>query len=165
MKQFLTRFINVFAVVFAIVIFNKYVVEETEGYEDKKESIEAYNSIVEERLKADIERQKELEGSSSGDASGNMGADSSSFDGVYEGTGEGYGGSVTVSVTISGGKISNIDIISAKDEDPEYFSMAVGLTDKIISGQTTDVDTVSGATFSSYGIIDAVNDALGNAGL
>ena len=34
------------------------------------------------------------------------------------------------------------------------------MIDKIIEGQTLDVDTVSGATFSSRGIISAVKNAL-----
>ena len=52
---------------------------------------------------------------------------------------------------------------SASGEDSAYLSQAEGVINSIISAQSTDVDTVSGATFSSTGIINAVNDALGKA--
>ncbi len=84
-------------------------------------------------------------------------------DGTYEGVGSGYGGDVIVSVTLEKDIIIAIDIIEAKGEDSAYFDAAVGLIDDIITTNSTDVDTVSGATFSSRGILDAVNDALSQA--
>lgn len=80
-------------------------------------------------------------------------------DGTFEGTGEGYKGDVTVSVTISEHKIKSVDIIKNSD-DKEYFSKAIALCDTIVEMQSADIDTVSGATYSSYGILDAVSDAL-----
>lgn len=84
------------------------------------------------------------------------------IDGVYEGEAEGFRGPVKVEITIKSGKIENIEVISYKDDD-KYFSKALGLIGNIISLQSTGVDTVSGATFSSKGIIGAVNDALSKA--
>ncbi|MPN24626.1 hypothetical protein SDC9_172027 [bioreactor metagenome] len=81
-------------------------------------------------------------------------------DGTYTGSGEGYSGVTKVSVTVEGGNITAIDVVSHADED-KFFSRALGVITKIISGQSIDVDTVSGATFSSNGIIEAVADALG----
>ena len=84
-------------------------------------------------------------------------------DGSYEGSGEGFGGSITLSVTIADGSITDIQVVSAKDEDETYFEQAVTLLEDIIDEQSADVDTVSGATFSSEGLIAAAEDALAKA--
>ena len=80
-------------------------------------------------------------------------------DGVYKGTGTGYAGDITVSVQIKDKQIVAIDILSTSD-DAAFFNRAKAVIDRIIEGQTLDVDTVSGATFSSNGIISAVKTAL-----
>lgn len=84
-------------------------------------------------------------------------------DGTYQGSGTGFGGTITVQVTISGGKIAAIDILSASGETGSYFASAKGVISKMISGQTPNVDAVSGATYSSNGIIRAVQNALSKA--
>ena len=84
-------------------------------------------------------------------------------DGTYQGSGTGFGGTITVQVTISGGKIAAIDILSASGETGSYFASAKGVISKMISGQTPNVDAVSGATYSSNGIIQAVQNALPKA--
>lgn len=84
-------------------------------------------------------------------------------DGTYQGSGTGFGGTITVQVTISGGKIAAIDILSASGENGSYFASAKGVISKMISGQTPNVDAVSGATYSSNGIIQAVQNALSKA--
>ena len=80
-------------------------------------------------------------------------------DGVYKGTGTGYAGDITVSVQIKDKQIAAIDILSSSD-DAAFFNRAKAVIDRIIESQTLDVDTVSGATFSSNGIISAVKNAL-----
>ena len=85
-------------------------------------------------------------------------------DGTYQGSGTGFGGTVTVQVTVSGGKITAIDIVDASGETPSYFSSAIGVIGKMLAGQTPNVDAVSGATYSSNGIIQAVQNALSKAG-
>ena len=84
-------------------------------------------------------------------------------DGVYDGTAEGFGGDITVQVSISNGDIASIEIISAEDETPSYLVEASVMIDRILGAQNLDVDTVSGATYSSVGIINAVADALSKA--
>lgn len=84
-------------------------------------------------------------------------------DGTYQGSGTGFGGTITAQVTISGGKIAAIDILSASGETGSYFASAKGVISKMISGQTPNVDAVSGATYSSNGIIQAVQNALSKA--
>ena len=81
-------------------------------------------------------------------------------DGTYTGSGTGFGGTVTVQVTVSGHKITAINILDASSETPAYFANAKGVINKILSGQTPNVDAVSGATYSSNGIIQAVQNAL-----
>ena len=85
-------------------------------------------------------------------------------DGTYQGSGTGFGGTITVQVTVSGGKIASIDILSASGETGSYFASAKGVISRMISGQTPNVDAVSGATYSSNGIIQAVQNALAKAG-
>lgn len=80
-------------------------------------------------------------------------------DGVYKGSATGFSGPVTVAVTIMDKKITSIDILSSTD-DEVFFNRAKGVIDRIISSQSLDVDVVSGATFSSNGIIGAVKNAL-----
>lgn len=83
-------------------------------------------------------------------------------DGTYYGTGKGFAGTMKVKVDISGGKIASISIVSTKDGDG-YVKSASSLLDTIVEKQSTNVDTVSGATFSSRGIIAAVRSALSQA--
>lgn len=84
-------------------------------------------------------------------------------DGTYTGSGKGFGGTISVKVTVKDGKISAIDVTSASGETASYFSKAKGIIPKMISGQTTNVDVASGATYSSNGIITAVRNALSKA--
>ena len=84
-------------------------------------------------------------------------------DGTYTGSAQGFGGAITVQVTLANDEITDIQVTSAPGEDSAYLSQGEGVISSIISAQSTDVDTVSGATFSSTGIINAVVDALGKA--
>ncbi len=82
-------------------------------------------------------------------------------DGVYSGSGTGFCGTTDVSVTVEGGKIADITINSYQD-DEQFFSRAQsGVISEILAAQDTNVATVSGATFSSNSIIEAVSNALG----
>ncbi|MDD5968569.1 MAG: FMN-binding protein [Anaerostipes sp.] len=84
-------------------------------------------------------------------------------DGTYTGTGQGFRGTIKVSVTIKNGKIAAIKVLS-KSDDAAYFGKAKsGVIAAILKGQTTNVDVISGATYSSNGIIQAVRNALKKA--
>lgn len=90
-------------------------------------------------------------------------ADGEYKNGKYTGTANGFKPGLTVEVTISGGKITNIDIVD-DNETPRYASMPMQvIPEEIIKSQSTNVDTVSGATRTSVGIINAVADALKQA--
>ncbi len=83
-------------------------------------------------------------------------------DGVYTGSGMGMNAEITVEVTILNGEIADISVVSSRDDAP-YYSDALAVIDDILSAQSIEVDTVSGATYSSGGILDAVEDALKGA--
>ena len=82
--------------------------------------------------------------------------------GIYTGTGEGYRGKVMVTVKVADGKITEL-VLDDYADDKSYMERAKNrIFQEMISRQNTDVDTVSGATYSSNGLIEAVNKALGN---
>lgn len=83
-------------------------------------------------------------------------------DGTYQGSAPGYRGTIRVSVTVSDGKIARVDILGYDDDDA-YFSSAVGVINQMIGQTSGNVDSVSGATYSSIGIMNAVNNALNKA--
>lgn len=83
--------------------------------------------------------------------------------GTFEGSGTGFGGTITVQVTLKDDTITDITVVSASGEDSAYLSQAQNVISTVLDEQSTDVDTISGATFSSTGILEAVNDALAKA--
>ena len=105
-------------------------------------------------------------GSGGGGAGNSTKTDGETFDrlkdGVYEGEAAGYSGTTKVKVTVSGGKITAVEIVSHGDSG-SYFNRAKAVIEKVINKQSTDVDTVSGATYSSWGILNAINNALKGA--
>lgn len=84
-------------------------------------------------------------------------------DGTYTGQAQGFGGPIKMQVTVEGGKITKLDILSAEKEDTAYLDAAKAIIGTIIENQSTEVDTVSGATFSSTGIKEATKKALEGA--
>ncbi|MDD4312425.1 MAG: FMN-binding protein [Eubacteriales bacterium] len=85
------------------------------------------------------------------------------IDGTYSGSAAGYHGNTSVSASVENGYITAISVLSTGD-DPEFFAQAkASIIPAIIGSQSVGVDTVSGATFSSNGLIGAVKDALSSA--
>ena len=84
--------------------------------------------------------------------------------GTYTGSATGFGSGLTVEVVISNNTITSITILSHHERNAQYYSRAFNtVPSEIIASQSLDVDTATGATFSSVGIINAVNDALSQA--
>ena len=83
-------------------------------------------------------------------------------DGTYTGTSRGYNGPIKVSVTIRNGKIASVSILNHHEDYP-YFGWAKRVLNRIIGTDSANVNTVSGATYSSRGIINAINNALSKA--
>ena len=65
--------------------------------------------------------------------------------------------------TVKDGKIEAVEVTSAEKEDGAYLAMAEDIIPKIIEAQSAEVDTISGATFSSTGIKNASEQALEQA--
>lgn len=131
------------------------------------------NAVKNALVKASGGTVKETTGSSGlgGGSTGGGGGSTSSdaftdgtyADGTYTGSASGYGGTITVSVKISGGKIASISIVSASGETASYLAKAKAVINKVISAQSPNVDAVSGATYSSNGILNAIKKALNKA--
>ena len=84
--------------------------------------------------------------------------------GVLTGTADGFGGPITVSVTMDGDKIAAVEVVS-NSETPEIAGAALEqIPAAIVAANSADVDIVSGATYTSNGIINAVKNALESAG-
>lgn len=78
----------------------------------------------------------------------------------YIGEGEGYQGIIKVKVGIEAGRITKISVTD-HNEDFEWYSKAKEpIIKSVIEKQSSDVDVVSGATYTSEGIINAINNAI-----
>lgn len=80
-------------------------------------------------------------------------------DGTFTGIGRGYKGDIQVDITFSNDIIKSIKLYNEAD-DEEYFLQAEQITNEIVANQDTNVIAVSGATYTSNGIKNAINDAL-----
>lgn len=132
--------------------------------EQQKEMLFALEEAAKNQEAAQAEakdKSKETDSAESGEGSDD--SENVYKDGTYTGSAQGFGGAITVQVTLANDEITDIQVTGASGEDSAYLSQAEGVISSIISAQSTDVDTVSGATFSSTGIINAVVDALGKA--
>lgn len=125
---------------------------EKEKNTDEKETAENTKEETEENPKSE-----------NADAEDKEEEDLAYKNGTYTGEGQGFGGTIQVEVTLENDTITDIQVVSAPGEDSAYLSQGEGVISAILAAQSTDVDTISGATFSSTGIINAVNDALGKA--
>lgn len=87
-------------------------------------------------------------------------AETTLTDGTYTGTGKGMHSNIAVTVTVEGGAITSVTVDS-QDETPGVSDPAFEqIPAAIVAAGNTDVDTVAGATLTSNGIIEAVNNAL-----
>lgn len=84
-------------------------------------------------------------------------------DGVYQGIGKGFGGTVKVELEIQDGKIISAKVLSAKKETKQFLNKAKTLLQDVVEKQDGEVDAVSGATYSSNGILEGVQEALAQA--
>lgn len=85
-------------------------------------------------------------------------------DGTYEGEGTGFGGPLRVSVTVADGKITAVEVPEHKESSPVSSRAIPLLEERIIEAQTPQVDSVSAASFTSFGVKTAVAAALKEAG-
>ena len=122
-----------------------------------------YNSVLEARAKEEqiAKLNAELAG---GKSDGQADSSGEKYkNGTYTGEADGFGGIIEVEVKVEKHKITEVNIVSAEGEDGSYLAMAKDIIPKIVEAQNTDVDTISGATFSSTGIKNASKEALEKA--
>ena len=132
-----------------------------ENYEEQKNTADSKDSSDSDEKKSDSKKTSTKEDSEEDTAEDS--SDNVYKNGTFEGSGTGYGGTITVQVTLQDDTITDVSVTSAPGEDSAYLAQGENVINSIISEQSTDVDTVSGATFSSTGILEAVNDALTKA--
>lgn len=86
-------------------------------------------------------------------------------DGTYTGTGKGFGGDIEVEVIVEGGNISEMNVTAHEETDGISDPAFEGIKEQLLEKQSVDeIDSVSGATSTSEGLIEAITDALSDAG-
>ena len=143
MKDFLIRSFCLAAVILILAGYNQVLKDRSKDEEITKLEVQVT------KLQQEKEKTVDIKGTYPG--------------GRWEGGAKGFGGMITVLVTVENGTISEIEITSADGEDKAYLSMAEDIIPKIIEAQSAEVDTISGATFSSTGIKNAAEQALEQA--
>ena len=180
-QNFYLRLIALLMIIMAVFFYNGTVKDkeqeqsitdlttQVQNLQDQQEQILTALQEAYEEQKTVAESKTESDSKSS-DSKKSTAAEETSDDsdnvyknGTYEGSGTGYGGTITVQVTLQDDTITVVSVTSAPGEDSAYLAQGENVISSIISEQSTDVDTVSGATFSSTGILEAVNDALTKA--
>lgn len=150
-KNFILRAVNLLLILAVLGRYQQVAVVRAAAAAERQQEIsevEAYNASLQKAAQEAEEAE----------------ADSGIQDGTYEGSAFGFGDLITVSVTIKDGRITDIAVLDASGEDRPYYNQSLPLLDEMINKQSTEVDTVSGATLTSEGLIGAVADALGKAG-
>ena len=148
-KNFILRAVNLLLILAVLGRYQQVAVVRAAAAAERQQEIrevEAYNASIQKAAQEAEEAEAGIQ------------------DGTYEGSAFGFGDLITVSVTIKDGRITDISVLDASGEDRPYYNQSLPLLDEMIDKQSTAVDTVSGATLTSEGLIGAVADALGKAG-
>lgn len=152
-KNFVLRLVNLLLILAVLWQYQRVAVVRAAAVAERQQQIDEVNAYNAEILKARQAASEQAE----------QEAQSGYKDGTYEGSALGFGDAITVQVTIQGGKMTDISVLDASGEDKPYYNQSLPVLDKMLSSQSTEVDTISGATLTSEGLIDAVADALGKA--
>lgn len=180
-QNFYLRLIALLMIIMAVFFYNGTVKDkeqeqsitdlttQVQNLQDQQEQIltalqEAYEeqkTVAESKTESDSKSSDSKKSTATEETSDD--SDNVYKNGTYEGSGTGYGGTITVQVTLQDDTITDVSVTSAPGEDSAYLAQGENVISSIISEQSTDIDTVSGATFSSTGILEAVNDALTKA--
>ena len=148
-KNFILRVVNLLLILAVLGRYQQIAVVRAAAAAERQQEIrevEAYNASLQKAAQEAEEAEAGIQ------------------DGTYEGSAFGFGDLITVSVIIKDGRITDIAVLDASGEDRPYYNQSLPLLDEMIDKQSTEVDTVSGATLTSEGLIGAVADALGKAG-
>lgn len=85
-------------------------------------------------------------------------------DGSFKGSAQGYGGITDVTVTVTNGYITNVTVDNTYDDSPYIDNVEAKLIPDLVANQTTTIDVVTNASYSSNGVRFAVRNALRSAG-
>ena len=155
MRQLIVRFLNV-AVIAAVLIGYNTVLDKR----DKEDQIARPSAELET---TQLQKENLQAAAAASNTAGTAASEAAEAEGQYDGEADGFGGTIAVEVTVEGGQITDLAITSADGEDSAYLSNAEAIIPKIIEAQSADVDTISGATFSSTGIRNAAQEAIEKA--
>ena len=159
MKKFWIKTVNIILIIGIIFGYNQIVL-----YRQKTEEVNSLQAKLKDASTMVKNVENKANAEQSLDNSTEENSDNNVYkDGTYTGQAKGFGGQVIVDVAIADGKIDSINIVSADKEDKAYFDMAKAVIEEMMENQSADVDAISGATFSSNGIINAVKQALEKA--
>lgn len=148
MKGFFVKMASLLAVILVLVGYN--VVLEAREKDEEIARLNAQVQALEEFIEISQTAETETEGGAYAD-------------GEWEGEAQGFGGPVSLKIKVEAGKLTDIELLSAENEDKTYLSMAEAMLPAILEAQSAEVDTISGATFSSEGIKNAAAQALKKA--
>ena len=173
-KHFAARAVRLLVIVAALLFYqnamelkvaNAQLRASEKESEQTKEQIKELNTQIEDLAAKEAEEEQTEGADNEKDAAAESEEDSQGQyqDGTYQGEGTGFGGTIQVEVVVEQGAITAVNILEASGEDTAYLDMAKAITDSIVESQSAEVDTVSGATFSSNGILEAVSNALDKA--
>lgn len=143
MKNFALKVLSAALISATLLYYQSAALERERIVEENNASI----AEVEEYNRAILEKQSE----------------SPYRDGDFTGAAQGFGGAVRVTVSIENGRITHVTVTEHSGEDPVYFSQAETITEGVVNNQSWQIDAVSGATFTSQGILNAVEDAMRGA--
>lgn len=161
-KYFINRTLQLAVIVGALFFYqNQLNLKAAKVHAEVKEqeAVQAKEQLV--YLQEQLDQMQAELGEVSADAAAEK--ESGYLDGTYTGEGNGFGGTIRTEIVISDGKLTEINILDADGEDAAYLDMAKGVIPRMLEQQSASVDTISGATFSSGGIIDAVKQGLAEA--
>ena len=82
--------------------------------------------------------------------------------GTYQGSAQGHSGQIELEVVVEAGEITEIEVLSQNETEGLGDDAIEEISAQIIAEQSLEVDSISGATNSSEGTINAVRNALDN---
>lgn len=142
MRTFIIKMLNLVLILGSLAVYQQYALA-------REKKVEAYEQETALALQEWEESEK-----------GNEKEADSYRDGTHTGSGLGFGGDITVEVKVEKGKITSAKILSAEKETPQYLKEAEQILEEVVAKQSWEVDVVSGATLSSNGILEGVQNAL-----
>ena len=154
MRIFLLKCLNICLIIVCLCCYQDRAIQ----WQSDKEKQEEQQAAAEKAWEQYYLAREGNETETSGKAQ-----DSKYQDGVYQDSGDGFGGKIVVEITVKEDRLEGMRVVSADGETKEYLERAENLMDTVIEKQSLQVDAISGATYSSNGILDAVEAALQKA--